>query len=164
MEADDSLHQAERDVGHQHHRGFADRCHHAKEEDVLFPALRQALPSESQAVLRDLTHDHERGRALVGAIESYAKPACAGDARSIAGFETAVAAYARLLEQHIEREDLQLVTLADRLPPAVKTQVEEGFERVELAATGKGGHARYEHAIDDLAKRYSRYARRSAAA
>ena len=44
---------------------FVDKCHHAKEEDVLFPALvEKGVPTASELV-RELLVEHAAGRKLV---------------------------------------------------------------------------------------------------
>ena len=49
-------------------RGFADQCHHCKEEQVLFPALEaHGIPTEGGPVGMMLL-EHEEGRSLVRAM------------------------------------------------------------------------------------------------
>ena len=49
-------------------REFADRCHHAKEEGLLFPALvAHGVPLHG-CPIDALLHEHEKGRQLVKQI------------------------------------------------------------------------------------------------
>jgi len=50
-------------------RIYADRCHHGKEEDILFRELvKKPLSTEERNVLAELVDEHVQGRALVHAI------------------------------------------------------------------------------------------------
>src|SRR5690242_8934083 len=56
-------------------RNYADRFHHAKEEDVLFEALvEHGMPRENSPVAAMLM-EHDHGRAFVKAMEEGAKAA-----------------------------------------------------------------------------------------
>ncbi|MGQ9689523.1 MAG: hemerythrin domain-containing protein [Desulfobaccales bacterium] len=59
-------------------RTYADRCHHGKEEDILFAELaHKELDPELQKVMAELTEEHklarEYTRELVKAKENYVK-------------------------------------------------------------------------------------------
>src|SRR5512146_1539625 len=59
-------------------RNYADRFHHAKEEDVLFTALiANGMPREHSPVAAMLM-EHNQGRAFVRAMEEAAQNALAG--------------------------------------------------------------------------------------
>ena len=54
-------------------RTFADKCHHGKEEKHLFPALaNRGVPMQGCPV-GALMHEHEKGRALVDALEQASR-------------------------------------------------------------------------------------------
>ena len=82
-------------------REFADHCHHAKEEDLLFPAMERKGVPESGCPLGGLRHEHAEGRALVTAlseaIEKYADGAAKG------GQEIVAIAGRRHPHQHVAR-------------------------------------------------------------
>ena len=87
-------------------RTYADRCHHGKEEDILFAALAaKELSPEHRRTLEELIRDHvwarETTAALVKAKEGYLleKAGALDDSWSILG---------KLVEfypRHIEKED-----------------------------------------------------------
>lgn len=57
-------------------RTYADRCHHGKEEDILFAELaRKELPPDLRKIMDELTEEHDRARELtrelVKAKENY---------------------------------------------------------------------------------------------
>ena len=50
-------------------RNYADRFHHAKEEDVLFVALVNNGMPEKNSPIEAMHMEHDQGRALVRAME-----------------------------------------------------------------------------------------------
>jgi hemerythrin-like domain-containing protein len=123
-------------------RAFADANHHGKEERGLFPALAKAgVPSEAGPV-GVMLEEHDRGRALLRAMESGAG---AGRAR-------AAREYVGLLRAHIDKENEVLFPLADAvLDEATRDRLDRELE----AADGDRGHgmplARAETELDRLA-------------
>jgi hemerythrin-like domain-containing protein len=100
-------------------RSYADRFHHAKEEDVLFVALvKNGMPRENSPVAAMLM-EHEQGRAYVRGMETAVNDAIAG----LPGRESDIAenalAYAALLRDHIDKEDDILYPLAERVIPEI---------------------------------------------
>src|SRR5262245_8648054 len=86
-------------------RGFADGCHHGKEEDILFERMvRRGFPREA-GPLAVMYYEHEQGRAHVRSLGSIATgegPAVAADVRA---FLAVADDYVPLLRQHILKED-----------------------------------------------------------
>ena len=75
-------------------RSYADRFHHAKEEDILFRYF-----DERQEILKAMLDDHERGRGHARAVaEAVGKK----DTQAIIEH---LLAYRDLLTQHIKKED-----------------------------------------------------------
>jgi hemerythrin-like domain-containing protein len=95
-------------------RGFADRCHHEKEEEMLFPALEAAgIPVEGGPVGVMLA-EHQEGREYVrGLAEGVADLATSPD-RGRRGILDNGWAYIQLLRAHIMKENEILFPLADR--------------------------------------------------
>uniref|UniRef100_A0A7V6DPJ2 Cation-binding protein n=1 Tax=Desulfobacca acetoxidans TaxID=60893 RepID=A0A7V6DPJ2_9BACT len=53
------------DVAVDFMRTYADRCHHGKEEDILFAELAEkALPDDLKAILDELVEEHKQAREL----------------------------------------------------------------------------------------------------
>src|SRR4030065_838863 len=48
---------------------FVDQCHHAKEEEQLFPALRESGRRNWSAEIDELLAEHEKGRNLIREIK-----------------------------------------------------------------------------------------------
>lgn len=89
---------------------FADRCHHGKEEDLLFPALEAAgLPCGGPTTV--MRQEHAEGRDCTRRMREGTD---AGDA---AATRAAARAYVDLLRQHIEKEDEILFDMARHVLP-----------------------------------------------
>ena len=84
-------------------RNFADRFHHAKEEDLLFKYFDEGLD-----VIRAMHADHETGR---GHIRAAAAAIEQGDAVTV---REHLVAYGALLTEHIRKEDEILYPWMDR--------------------------------------------------
>lgn len=130
---------------------FADRCHHGKEEDFLFPALVRAGISEQEVSLRSLLSEHARGRELVCAMEEASFPKLRP-----AEFMAAAHGYLELLTAHIRKENELLFPLAGKL--LSKQQAEElaeAFDAHEATVVGKGRHEELHELLGRLRARYA---------
>lgn len=88
-----------------------DRIHHPKEDEVLFPALARRT-SSAAALISGLQRDHARGEPLIadlrGAFQAYSN----GAANGLNQLATAVDEFAEFYWDHMRREELQLLPLA----------------------------------------------------
>ena len=136
-------------------RNFADRCHHGKEEDHLFPALEAAgLPREGGPT-GVMLHEHELGRAHVRGMDENIEAATDGDAAALRQFISHAEGYVAVLREHIYKEDHVLFPLADRTLNDEKQQwLLTEFRRVEADEMGVGTHERYLQIAQELAKHY----------
>jgi hemerythrin-like domain-containing protein len=129
--------------------GFADRCHHGKEEDLLFRRLvAGGLPADGGPIAVMLS-EHEAGREHVRALAALGRGtgALAPDER--ATFVAHARAYAPLLAQHILKEDRILYPLALRtLAPADLDDLARRYDEFEEGVMGAGEHARL-HALHE---------------
>ena len=124
--------------------GFADGCHHRKEEGVLFPALEAAGIPRDGGPVGVMLHEHEEGRRLNAAMRAGAERMSAGDARAKEDVAQSALAYVALLRGHIAKEDGVLFPMADQaIRGRAAEHVLEEFEKVEREETGQGVHRRY---------------------
>jgi hemerythrin-like domain-containing protein len=132
---------------------FADGCHHAKEEGILFPALR-ASGALSVEPMKVLLAEHAEGRRLVGRLRREVA-SVGGDAEARRHFVMAAREYVALLEHHIAMEDEAFFPSADEmLTEASDREITAAFERYEEVEMGPGVHQRFHTMLDDLAARY----------
>lgn len=87
-------------------RTYADRCHHGKEEDILFRELKKkALSQEHRKIMEELIEEHRNGRKVTGKLVEANQRYLTGDSKAldeiIECMQTLVAFYPR----HIEKED-----------------------------------------------------------
>jgi hemerythrin-like domain-containing protein len=124
--------------------GFADGCHHRKEEGVLFVSMSaHGIPVQGGPIGIMLA-EHEQGRLFTQGLRRAAKQLEAGDASAQDEVIRCSLGYAALLRQHIYKEDNILFPMADQVIPAAHQHtVREDFERVEHKETGNGVHEKY---------------------
>ena len=98
-------------------RNYADRFHHAKEEDVLFKALVANGMPEKQSPIEAMLMEHDQGRAFVSGMDEAAQKALDGQSGQIPVIAENAKGYAELLRGHIDKEDTILYPLAERVLP-----------------------------------------------
>ncbi|MBC7237635.1 MAG: hemerythrin domain-containing protein [Chloroflexi bacterium] len=136
-------------------QGFADRCHHAKEEDLLFPAMEAAGVPRQTGPIAVMLAEHEQGRAHVRAMIKALDEHVAGVSDAAQRLADNARAYTALLRQHIDKEDGILYVIADaRLSPRQQEELEKGFARVEREVIGAGQHETYHALLDRLSAAY----------
>jgi hemerythrin-like domain-containing protein len=125
-------------------KGFADGCHHAKEEGVLFKYMEAAgIPAQNGPIAVMLA-DHEQGRLFTRQMRAAALRWQTGDAAAVGEVVENASGYIQLLRGHIFKENNILFPMADRAIPAGKhAEIDEAFEHVEHEETGAGVHEKY---------------------
>ncbi len=132
-------------------RLFADRCHHGKEEDVLFPKLGEKGLSPNAGPVAVMLYEHEQGRGLIRSMAEASESFAAGEKAAAKKWAAAARAYARLLRAHIDKENEVLFVMAERLlSNAEQAELTEAFERVEVEKMGEGTHERLHLLMDKL--------------
>lgn len=118
-------------------RNYADRFHHAKEEDVLFKALvDNGMPQDNSPVAAMLLA-HDQGRGFVRAMEEGAQQALNGEPGQIPLIAENARGYIALLRDHIDKEDNILYPLAERvLPEAPRAAMLEAYREAEARTPG----------------------------
>jgi len=126
---------------------FADGHHHAKEEQILFPALEEAGFPRDDGPVAVMLHEHDLGRSLIARMRELS-PLESEAARK--GFLDAAGQYAELLSQHIQKENNVLFRMAERAIDGPERQrVEEAFDAYESSAEAvRGKHQRQLEALE----------------
>ncbi len=125
-------------------KGFADGCHHRKEEGVLFKTMGDhGMPTQSGPV-GVMLFEHEQGRSFTRGMRAAAEKLQSGDSAARQAVIENANGYASLLRQHIYKEDNILFPMANQvIPVAEHDKVLDGFEHVEHEETGEGVHEKY---------------------
>jgi hemerythrin-like domain-containing protein len=111
---------------------FADRCHHAKEEQCLFPMLEAQSFPHVWGPTRVMLDEHEQGRRHLRDMAEAVEGAAAGNPLAVQRFLRNAWAYICLLRQHIQKEDQVLFPLANRVLDAAEQQkLWASFDRLE---------------------------------
>lgn len=136
-------------------RVFADKCHHAKEEGLLFPEMEKAGVPRDRGPLGVMLAEHELGRKHVEAMARAIPGIRTGDEHAAAAFAAAARGYGDVLVQHIAKEDRVLYPMADaRLTEDQQAALEKGFAEIEETLIGGGRHGEFHRLLDRLEKAY----------
>ncbi|MDX1388862.1 MAG: hemerythrin domain-containing protein [Acidobacteriota bacterium] len=134
---------------------FADRCHHGKEEDLLFEALRRHGLPESTGPIHCMLREHDMGRALVREMASIGAGAGALTADERERLCSAADQFTMLLRLHIRKEDHILFRLADQTLPADEIErLDRAFDKFETEEMGDGLHDRLHTIAAHLVQQY----------
>lgn len=138
-------------------QGFADGCHHKKEEGVLFQSMSaQGVPVQGGPIGVMLS-EHEQGRIYTRAMRQAAERLAAGDTQASEEVSRNALGYVALLRQHIFKENNILFPMANQVIPADQQEkVAEDFEHVEHEETGAGVHEKYLALANALQKEIQR--------
>jgi len=121
---------------------FADKCHHGKEENVLFPLL-QKKPVKDKNMVSVLLKEHEQGRAFVRMMKNGKKDEVLKGAHG----------YWELLVKHIIKENRFFKECDALLSDEERKMLLDGFERIELEVMGEGKHEYYHKKAEEIAKK-----------
>ncbi|MCM8787419.1 MAG: hemerythrin domain-containing protein [Candidatus Omnitrophica bacterium] len=135
-------------------KNFADKCHHAKEENKLFPAMEKAGIPKEDGPIGVMLQEHDIGRGYVrGLAETIQKSK--KDKISTKDIKEDALGYVDLLRQHIDKEDNILYMMADmHINDNEQKNLVLEFEKVE-ERIGKGVHEKYHKLVESLVSKYS---------
>ena len=133
---------------------FVGKCHHGKEETLLFPALiTLGVPEEGP--IATMRHEHEMGRRYVKAMSEVFDAYSAGDEFSAKDIIKNAYGYISLLSAHIEKENVVLFVIADsHLSNKRQHELLEGFGKIEEEQIGMGKHEKYHRLLKKLSGIY----------
>ena len=134
---------------------FADKCHHAKEETHLFPAMEaKGFPREGGPT-GVMIYEHEQARDHVRKMDENIEAASKGDRAAVQKFTRHARAYSNLLRNHIEKEDHCLYTMANQaFTDEDQQELLRAFQKVEAEEIGAGIHEKYVSIANELADRF----------
>lgn len=140
-------------------REYADKCHHGKEEDLLFPAfIDHGVPPQGCPIAA-LLHEHKSGRELVGNLDKAVDDFQAKKSGAEESMLAAIDGLAKLYPNHIWKEDAMVFPMTDNLlPVGIVNNLTKQFEALD-ARFGPDFFARH----SDFVKRFSIAAERATA-
>ncbi len=112
---------------------FADKRHHGKEEDLLFPEMEKAGMSKESGPIAVMLYEHNLGRSLVKAIKEGVAEYKKGNQSAKLAISDNIKKFSQLLDTHIEKENMILFPMADRIVSKdVMAELEKRFEKVDI--------------------------------
>lgn len=133
--------------------GFADGCHHRKEEGALFTALVDAGMPRQVGPVAVMLAEHDQGRAYTRGMRAAAERLQAGDRSARADVVKNALGYVDLLRQHIGKENEILFPMAAQMiPQGQQAGLVDRFEAIEHEETGEGIHEKHLALADVLEK------------
>jgi hemerythrin-like domain-containing protein len=93
---------------------YADGLHHAKEENLFFPALGKKGFLPDQGPVAVMLHEHDLGRIFVKGIADNLELFKKGNKDALSLLYKNMLGYADLLDSHITKENNILFRMADR--------------------------------------------------
>ena len=92
---------------------FPERLHHPKEDQFLFARLAARAP-ESRALIDELLAEHVKGAKLIRELAAALLAFEVNGRRELPAFAAAAEAYAQFHWEHMDKEEKQLLPMAER--------------------------------------------------
>lgn len=118
-------------------RNFADKFHHAKEEEILFKeAVKKGMP-EKDSPIEAMLIEHDQGRNFVKGIIKATDRVKNGNKKAAKEIIENTKGYIELLKEHIDKEDNILYPLTERM--FTENEKDKLLDRFKEANQKKGG-------------------------
>ncbi len=136
-------------------QGFADHCHHGKEERILFPELERLGIPRDGGPIGVMLLEHQVGREIIARMRQAVVRYQGGETDAAADIAEEMQRYVSLLINHISKENNILFPMADRVLDArLDAEIAEKFETLEVEEIGEGQHEEYHRLLKQLKERY----------
>ena len=87
-------------------RAYADRCHHGKEEDILFRELaKKVISPEHRRIMEQLVEEHAQGRKITKTLLEANQKYKQGDKKALSVITDCLHSLVTFYPKHIEKED-----------------------------------------------------------
>lgn len=134
-------------------RNFADKFHHAKEEDILFKEMIKKGMPEKDSPIEVMLIEHDQGRTFVKGIIKATAKLKKGDKKATKEIIRNAKGYIELLREHIDKEDNILYPLAERMfKKEEKDKQLSKFKEAQLKKGGKTTVKKYKDLVISLEK------------
>jgi hemerythrin-like domain-containing protein len=133
---------------------FVDKCHHGKEEDLLFPAMEQAgIPR--QGPIEVMLSEHITGRGHIKSIRRKFARFQSGDTAVSEALADECEQYILLMLDHIYKENNILYPMGEtRFTKEIDDKLYQDFKILENERIGTGRHDAFHQMIDQLTQIY----------
>lgn len=129
-------------------RTYADRCHHGKEEDILFRVLESKdMTEEHRAMMARLVDDHRRSRALTSSLNDLLVPFRRGERGAVEEVVEILQALSTVYPDHIEREDKHFFPVAMKY---LSTEERDNMLKEFQEFDGKLVHEHYKAEVERM--------------
>ena len=132
-------------------KGFGDKCHHMKEEELLFEAMERAGVPRDRGPLGVMLAEHDKGRGFVRGMSDALANYKLGDGGVAPVIVKNARDYIALLTGHIKKEDEVLYPLADeRLSEEQQQELSAEFDRIDSETIGSDKIAVFHKVLNRL--------------
>ena len=129
-------------------QGYADRCHHGKEENILFRDIgKKAISPELKKTMEELIEEHKLGRKATAALADGLRSFRSGDTHALSLIVANLKFLIEFYPRHIEKEDKHffLPIMGYFSKEEKDAMLKEGFE-----LDSKLMHGEYEKRVSEL--------------
>jgi len=134
---------------------FVDKCHHAKEEDHLFPLMEAKGFSKDFGPTSVMRGEHLQGRGFIEGMSQGLSEIEAGNAEGVNTYVRNALEYIELLRQHVHKEDHCLFSMADNAFTAEDNEkLIQSFKDHERHEMGLGVHEKFLLMANNLAEKW----------
>lgn len=134
-------------------RTFADKCHHAKEEYVLFKFMEERGMPRYGGPIGVMLMEHDQGRSYVSKMAEAVQEIKNGKESAGKKYAENALNFAELLSQHIHKEDNILYPMSEQMMEEKdEEKLLEEFEQSEKERVGEGVHEKYLKILEALEK------------
>jgi hemerythrin-like domain-containing protein len=136
---------------------YIDKCHHGKEEFILFPALKETEISNDNGTIEAMLAEHTSLRNHVNQMSRDINDYKKSGGKPADTMVKNIRGYIELLNQHIDKEDTVLYPLADQhLPAMMQGELMWRFEQFEEDVIKKEEQDKLSHLVNVLIDKYSK--------
>ena len=130
-------------------RTYADRCHHGKEEDILFRELeKKSLSGDHRRIMEELVEEHRWGRTTTGKLVEANEAYRSGESEAASTIIECVTSLVEFYPKHIEKEDrhffLPVMDYLSREEKDAMLKKEYAFDRALIHETYRDSVAQEE--------------------
>lgn len=134
-------------------RTFADKCHHAKEENVLFKFMEKRGMPRYGGPVEVMLMEHDQGRNYVSKMAEAVEEIKQGNSSASSKYAENAMNFADLLTQHIYKEDNILYPMSEQMmEDGDEKKLLEEFDKSEKERVGEGVHEKYLKLLEEMEK------------